>query len=61
MVNNSNRPKKYYDFEVEVIERLDCLQLAQAMSRQDFRQILREEIANALREHEARKAWSRIA
>jgi hypothetical protein len=54
------RPKKLSDFETEVIQRLDLIELAQARSRQDFRQILREEIGRAINEH-ARKGWRQIS
>jgi hypothetical protein len=44
-MNNIKKPiQKDSPFENEVIERLDCLQNCEARSRQDTRQIVREEI-----------------
>jgi hypothetical protein len=54
------RVKKHSDFEVEVLERLDCIQRSNAKSKQDLREIVREEIKNVLNEGN-KKAWRQIA
>ena len=54
------RVKKYSDFEAEVLERLDCIQRSNAKSKQDLREIVREEIKNVLNERN-KKAWRQIA
>jgi len=56
MTSSFNRPKKLTDFETEVLERLDCLQLEQARGKQDIREIIRQEIVSTLKEH-SRKGW----
>ena len=60
MINLFKRVKKYSDFESEVIERLDCIQKSQATSKQDTRQIVREEIKSIL-DSRNKKGWSQIA
>ena len=68
MINFFKRLKKSSDFEIEVLQRLDLLQLSEARSRkdicqmlrEDIRQIIREEFNNVLNERN-RKAWWNIA
>ena len=45
-------------FESEVIARLESLQNSEARSRQDTRQIVREELRNILNERNKRAFWS---
>ena len=60
MVNFFSRVKKVNDFEPQVIERLDVLELASARLRQDIRNIIRDEIASAIKEH-SRRGWKQIS
>jgi hypothetical protein len=54
------RIKKSFDFETEVLERLEALEHDKAFLRQDIRAIIREEIMNVLNARN-RRAWSDIA
>jgi hypothetical protein len=56
---NKKRVDKSNAFETEVLQRLESIQKSQATSRQDTRQIIREEIQNILNER-YRKAWWQI-
>ena len=58
MSNFLRRPKKSIDFETEVLERLESLQIAQAKSKQDFHVILREEVTKALKDYHKRGWYS---
>jgi hypothetical protein len=48
MISFFKRPKKLSDFEVEVLERLDCIQKSQANLRKDIDQIIHDEILRTL-------------
>jgi predicted component of type VI protein secretion system len=56
--------KSSFDFQTEVLERLDCIQKSQATSRQHTREIVkevvREEIKSILNERN-KKGWWQIA
>lgn len=59
------RLKKSSDFEIdaklgELIKKNDCLQISQAILREDIRRIAREELKGILNEHN-KKAWRQIA
>lgn len=62
------RSKKVSDFEIEIDSKLDellnkinCLQISEARSRQDLRAIIREELWDILNQQRNKKGYWQIA
>ena len=57
---NKKQVKKSIDFETEVLQRLESLQVSEARLREDIRQIVRQEIKSIL-DSRNKKGWWQIA